>query len=452
MTFISLVLYLPGIIAGFLIAHWLWPERSPYALLLKLSLGIGLGMGISSIIHYIGLLVVPGGIPVLWVMLVLMILLLGASLLRLRAYPFIPSGWPRPTRLQWGLIALALLSTGLMLAAYAALVQGQPQGAFDAWAIWNRAARFIHRDPAGWQAALSPALYWANHPDYPLLIPLNTAWAWDTLGSETPRVPAVQALLFLTGGLGLVFSALGLTRSLGQAALGALALSATPFLTFAAAGLLADVPVMYYITAASVLMYLGLTRADARLLALAGFAAGLAGWTKNEGLLFILACVLGLTLTRSADLWPSLRAFAAGLAIPLAVVLSFKSLAPPSDLFGGGAALHLLTNPARWLTLLRALGGMALRFGDWPLSLPLALAVYALVVRTDPPPASNRSFFTIGAIIALQFLGSCAVYLLTPYDLQWHLNTSLGRVLLQSFPAALFLLLLRLREPESIFA
>ncbi len=94
---------------------------------------------------------------------------------------------------------------------------------------------------------------------------------------------------------------------------------------------------------------------------------------------------------------------------------------------------------------------MALQFGDWPVSLLAVLAIYALIVRFAPRTGSRQSIFTIGAIIVLQFLGYCAVFLLSPHDLEWHLRTSLGRLLLQIYPAGLFVYLLLVREPEEIF-
>lgn len=450
MTLASLLLYLPGMLAGFFLVHLLWPERNLYALILRASLGPGLGLGVSSLLYFINLLAAPERPVVLPLMLLLAIALLAAVILRWHNNPLTLTGLPRPTRLQWALAACALTAAALMLLAFGNLVTAQPQGAFDAWAIWDRAARFIYRDPLHWQAALSPDLYWATHPDYPLLVPLNSAWVWGTLGAETVRTPAVQALCFLVGSLGLVFGGVGLTRSLGQAALGVLLLGGTPFLALSASGLLADVPIMYYLTASLVLMFLALTREPGALMVLSGFMAGLAAWTKNEGLLFLLAAVLGLTLTRYADLRRSLVRFALGAALPLAAVLIFKSLAPPNDMLGAGASLSRLVDPARWLILLRALGGMVLRFGDWPISLPLLLAVYALVMRLAPPPGSKTALFTVAFILALQFLGDCAIYLLTPHDLAWHLGTSLARVLLQLFPAALVVFLLTVREPERV--
>lgn len=451
MTLYNFLLFLPGVLSGMLIIHLIWREGGPFALLLKASLGTGLGLGINSIFYFFSLVIAPGKLNILPLMLALLAVLLILTIRQKGKWHSPLPYQPRLSPLQWTLTAMATLATGLLLISFLNLVKGLPQGAFDSWSIWNRTARFIFRDTENWKATLSPELHPGAHPDYPLLIPLNVAWGWQSLGQETDRTPQVQALLFMLASVGLIYSSLGLARSPGQAGLGTLLLSGTPLFVLTASGLLADAPIMYFISASTILIYLALTRGEGKLMILAGFMAGLAAWTKNEGLLFLLTGALGLGLTRFADLRGSLLNFALGATFPLAVVLFLKSLAPPGDLFSANN-LAQLTDLSRYWIILRTLGEMALHFGDWPFSLPLALLAYALVVQPGPPPGSNRSIFTIAAILGLQFLGYMAVYLLSPYDLQWHLTTSVQRVLLQLFAAGVFLYFLVLREPEAVFA
>ena len=42
------------------------------------------------------------------------------------------------------------------------------------------------------------------HADYPLLLAMNTASGWDTLGNETPHVPMTQSALFAIACAGLL--------------------------------------------------------------------------------------------------------------------------------------------------------------------------------------------------------------------------------------------------------
>ncbi len=55
------------------------------------------------------------------------------------------------------------------------------------------------------------------------------------------------------------------------------------------------------------------------------------------------------------------------------------------------------------------------------------------------------------AIVGVQILAYYAVYLITPYDLTWHLSYSIERIFLQVFPLIAFFVLLATKTPEVIF-
>ena len=54
---------------------------------------------------------------------------------------------------------------------------------------------------------------------------------------------------------------------------------------------------------------------------------------------------------------------------------------------------------------------------------------------------SERHIFAVGVILVVQLLGYYAAFLITPYDLTWHLSYSTERLVLQIFPLLLFLIL-----------
>ena len=183
--------------------------------------------------------------------------------------------------------------------------------------IYNRAARFIFRDPANWQATLSPDLYWGFHADYPLLVSTNVTWAWASLGAENIRVPLVQSGLFLFACIGLLFTALAQVKGIGQAGLAAIILMSISGFVRSGSGQTADVPLMFYMLASISSLYLWSVGACSHnsdgkpshpkssrskgLLLISGFMAGLAGWTKNEGLLFIAVSIVILFFVFAQD-------------------------------------------------------------------------------------------------------------------------------------------------------
>lgn len=455
MTITSLLIFLLPALIGGLSLHLLWPKRNGLALLLKASLGIGAGLGLSSILFFLSLLLAPGKINMFVAQIILLGALTLAVVLRERGIRWPAVKMPALSKLQWGLfgvIFVALIFAGL---AFLNLYNSRPQGAFDAWSIWNRAARFIYRDPENWRAVTSPLLYWGAHADYPLLVPLNVAWGWETLGAETQRVPMMQGLLFTLACIGVMFAVLALTKSLGQASLAALTLIATPMFLVTGAGQISDVPVVYFILSTCVLIFLYFKSRQSSLLVVAGFMAGLGGWSKNEGLLMIAGSLFVLATATFRDKWKPLLWYLMGLALPLAIILYFKiALAPPGDLFPGGNnnLLAKVLDPSRYWIILKSLGQQVLFFGGGPVGVLPVLAVYALAMKAELPPAFRSGFYAAAAIIVLQLLGYCAIYLITPHDLEWHIGTSLARLVLHIFPAGIFLLFFSITEPEKVFA
>ena len=455
MSLTSVLVFAVPILIGSLAIHLVWPGRKLAALVLKLCLGAGAGLGLSSILHFIFLSIAPGRIEMLVLLIPLMLALLAPVILRERRAGPAHLSFPRLSLVQWGLIAVVLAVLAASALSFIRLTQSRPQGAFDAWSIWNRAARFIYRDPQNWQATLSPDLYWGMHADYPLLIPLNVAWGWETLDSETLRIPMVQAAVFTFGSFGLLFASVALMRSAGQAALASLLFMATSTYIATGAGLISDVPVAFYILAASTLIYIYYHLKNSALLGLAGFMAGLAGWSKNEGLLFVAGSCLALALAGRREMVRTLAVYLAGLALPLAVIVYFKiALAPPGDLFTdtGAAMLEKVLDPSRYHLIWLALIAEVLKFPGWPFSILLQLALYALILRPDLSSQPAQGLLALCTIILFQILGYCAIYLLTPQDLGWHLGTSFQRLVLHIYPAALFLFFCVVSVPEKYFA
>ena len=147
----------------------------------------------------------------------------------------------------------------------------------------------------------------------------------------------------------------------------------------------------------------------------------------------------------SAHAFRQFAFFFAGLAPALLLIAYFKhSIAPPGDLFtDASAALHKLRDPSRYWALLKWYAKQLFRFGHW-LLIPGTLALLGLHLFAGPDRAraSNPGFRSSMLTLALTLAGYFAVYLITPYDIYWHLRFSLARLFLQIWPSALFLLFL----------
>jgi len=276
---------------------------------------------------------------------------------------------------------------------------------------------------------------------------------WKAAGEPELWVPQLTGFLFLGLILALLASALAALRSLTSALVaGFVLLSSTSFL-FLATMQYADLPLSFYCLASITLLLLGETPAC---LALSGAFASFAAWTKNEGAAFAVFLALAILAVewRAAGLriaLDRLTRFLTGAAPVLLLVVCFKLfLAPASEpLFQQGAAqvARKLADPARYAQIGKALVVEAYHLGQ-PWSHPLLLlAILALALRFRIDPARARAWRASAAAVALAFAAYCGVYLITPSDLAWHLQTSLPRLYGQLWPSFLLLVFLALDVP-----
>lgn len=451
----SLAVFTPAILAGVGLIQVLWRNQKPAALAVKLFLGTGLGIGLTSCLYFLRLLAAPGqgGYLLIQVGLLLLVLL---ALLRQkwnswRVSP--PSTTLMPVQIL--LTVVAILVSAVALYFLVSTARLSPHGDYDAHAIWNLRARFIFRSGEAWENAFSPLVNRNFHMDYPLLVPLSVVGGWNTLGVEALRIPTVLSMLFLMGMAGTMYFTLVHLRSVSQAALAAILLLATPGLLLYSTFQTADIPLTFYFVASVSLLILAQHENDRRLMLLSGLMAGLAAWTKNEGLTFVLLmAVCTLVLFAERRVFHELVAFLGGTAFPLLTVLVFKTwVSANNDLFANNPVLQIVPRIfdgeryARIFThLLSELGGL----GDWPVSILVVLLVYGWIMGA----AKNRSRAerAVWLIPFLQLAIYLLIYLITPHDLDWHMNYSMSRLLIHVFPLALLAFFLVFNTPEDVLS
>ena len=445
---------------------------SPAERMLKLFLSAGYGLGAFSILFLV--LRALGLASLLSVDVFAFVLLVVAWLLTRRLVPaatVLPAadhnfpGWLRGS-------LTAGFAAALCAALYSAVrrTMAYPNGeGWDAFAIWNLHARFLFRGGAGWRQGFSAFIPW-SHPDYPLLLPAAIAHFWSYAGQESYAVPATIGLVFTISTVGVLFSALLILRGRKVAMLGGLALMATPSFIEQGTSQYADVPLSFFILATVVMLCLCdasvVVSPPAGWIALAGLAAGFAAWTKNEGLLFLCSLLLarfwmlagGKRIGQGGETLARARSFRLLVvsALPiLLIILWFKRfIAPPGDLFVYSAAtFHQFSDLARYAAIGKWFGKQFFRFGHW-LWVPGSLLVVGIFLALRNWGAQNRGdpgnarpeigFRACAAALTITLCGYFVIYVITPYDVYWHLRFSLNRLFLQLWPGAIFLCCLRI--------
>lgn len=427
-----LALVLPFVV-GWLVVAVAWPrDAHAQTLPLRAVLAVGFGLGSASLSAFVLLPVRDDVAPLEAALLEgALAAALAGWLWRRRATspptPIAPA--PRTSWLAGLGVVLAAVGAGLV---FVLATRRDPHGVTDALSFWNLRAHMLAGSGVHWRQAFAAEL---PHADYPLLVPLAAVRAWCGLGGTSPFVPAAIAALFTLGTTALLWA--GVRAVGGSGLVAAAAMLGCPYFTVIGASQLADVPLAFFALAAVVLLALHThtTSSGRSLLALAGLALGFAAWTKNEGALLLV--VVPTVWSLRAD-GRSLReraldllALVLGASPVLLALATFKLwLAPTNDLVAevaGGGLLARIQDGERWL----AIAGGVLRW-SWnagPVMVP-CVALYWLL-------AGRRVTFPLTASCVLLVL-FCGVYLVASADLEWHLGTSMPRLVLQILPMALF--------------
>ncbi|HET9464489.1 MAG TPA: glycosyltransferase family 39 protein [Gemmatimonadales bacterium] len=446
---------------GVLLLWLVWPRATTWHWPLALGLGAGLGAGLSAVLLFFWMLAFgpTRGFPLAEAAL---LLLAGAAAARGGRLVTFESPVGRNGRRgsrQYLLLGTAFLVTlGAAVAAFLSILRQHPHGEWDAWMNWDLRARMFYRGGDGWLNAFSAAIPW-SHPDYPVLLPSLVARTWLYTGTETLLGPALVAGTFTFATVALLASAVGALRTPTQGLLAGLVLLSIPFFLVHGTSLYADVPVAFFFLATFVCLALDDRYGGARnrFAILAGVAAGFGMWTKNEGLLFMLAAAAGLLLVAVGGGWRASRgrllAFATGLLPMLLLTAGFKiAFAPPNDLLstlGLERTVARLTDWHRYYLVLRAYASHILWFGNNGFgSVTWVLAAYVLGLGLSPAESRRSWVRAATATLLLLLAGHFVVFVSMADELARLLRSSLDRLLLQLWPSALFLFFMAVRAQE----
>jgi Dolichyl-phosphate-mannose-protein mannosyltransferase len=446
---------------GFALVKALWPaeEFDPSTLFLQFSLACGFGLGATSLLLFLvmSLRGIGGRATELFAETCLLLALLIAWFLR-RGKPIAPSvkrQAPR-SRLSFFLAAGLAIALASNLASFVLLSRKAPYGSWDGWSIWNLHARFLFRGGQFWEDVFSPLLDYYK-PDYPLLIPASIARLWIYTNHEDLLAAALVAAVFTFALALLTAASVARLRDGTQGMLAGLIVLGTPAFVNQGSSQCADLAVAFFFLSTLVLFclndYLGHSNGY---LALAGVAAGMAAWTKNEGFMLLLV-VIGIRFALWVQtlgwrmLWRQNAAFFAGLAPVMLVVLYFKQhLVPVNDMVAGQglqATVGRLVSLSRYRITLKAFVHQAFFGGGWFLPIVLILAFYALLVGFKHHERRKALIAPVFSIMVAA-IGYFLVYIVTPHDLAWQIRWSLDRVFMQLWPAAVFSVFIFLCTPD----
>ncbi len=445
--------------AGWLLARAL--TRGAFAgprwisLSIETSLGALFGPGLASILYFF--LAMTGGSANVAAVFGMLALLLAVCATVWWKMPDAAKQAPNPAEKfpwTWALLLLTAAGFALFLADFQAASAANPSGEWDALSIWNLRAQFMAGGPDTWHRAVSSELgghmSGSAHPGYPLFLSGFLALQFVAAGDpSSTTIPIIASLLFSFAAFLLLGAGLASRKSVALGAMGWLILLCSEVFASQAASQYSDLLQGLAFLAALILLDRA-TDSSPRLLFAAGMALGLAAWTKNEGLPFAVAAlaVAGWRF-RNGAVWVLLGSMPGLLAVAvlkLFVAQGRESVFPNTV----GEIIAKLVQPGRWWQAFLGFGKAVIDAGD-PWAHPVILGTALVLVLRFAPAKDKQKQWLLWVPVAATVAAEYGLYLVTTADLDWHISTSVSRLLAQLWPPVIWMVLVMLHTPEEYF-
>lgn len=320
----------------------------------------------------------------------------------------------------------------------------QPYGQGDAWAIWNLKARFIYREGGiFWKNLYSPIIEW-SHPNYPLMLPMSVARIWTWGHVENVRASMYLAVVFSYAIILFLYASVNYMRGRLNAILATLILISTPFFLTHGTSQYADVVLsLFYLAVLILINHIGQDdNGKHRLIILIGLVSSMACWVKNEGLLFFVAMFLSTAIV----LRKKIVLFLLG-AFPVIIVLFVhnffvvrQNISLPYDLI---TPITRLLDYSRHYIAIKKFITEIFYFGQWKIN-PWLLLIFILIFFRKKIISKEAVYFRMQIFVMLwTIVLYYLAYIFSSFALDWYLERSLNRLLIQLWPCFVYIFFLR---------
>jgi hypothetical protein len=459
--------------AGWFLARALtagaWEAPRWATFLVELSLGALFGPGMASILYFAMIAAHLANQASVFAMVVALLAASAVLFWRLKGREVAvgaadePGHAKRPRQAfpwNWALWIGVALGLILFVMDFQTASSANPAGEWDAISIWNVRARYLASGGDLWRRAVSADIgghiQGSSHPGYPLFLSGFIGLQWMAGGVFDETVSMATSLLFALGTLILLGSSLASRRSAAIGLLAWLVLFASEVFGSQSATQYSDLLQGFAFLAALVLLDAAASLAESdqpapRLLFAAGLAIGLSCWIKNEGLPFALAALaVGVWKFRSRGIVPlaigALPGFLALAVLKLAYVQGREDMFPQTM----AEFVDKVTGAGRWWQAALGFGKAVYDAGSLWTHPVLLLAVLAFALRFVTS-AERRNLPWLAVPVAVTIAAEYGLYLITTINMDWHISTSVSRLLAQVWPSLLWLFFLALREPEEAY-
>jgi len=333
----------------------------------------------------------------------------------------------------------------------------KPIEAYDAVAIYAIKSKIFYLAksiPSDYFTALANHF---PHPDYPLNIPLIQTFIYLCLGNLNDQLVKIIFPLYFTGILVFLYFSIRQFAGSAYALLFTFILATIPQFNAYASNAYLDLPLAYYCFISAVFLFEWFKhREHSSLLAVSVIMAALAGWTKNEGLIycgvfiltlasFFIANIKKITVRDRAAIF-----LCAGIIF---IVLMPWLLTKYSAHLVNTDIGEIRLNPLYLVKQLYKIGPILYEFqkqmlGPKKWNIFWIAMLVALIFRFKK--AFEHDLRYISIMLALIVCSYIYFYLISPLDIGYFLGKTWSRFLLHFLPLAVYWLAIILKEDIKI--
>jgi hypothetical protein len=310
-------------------------------------------------------------------------------------------------------------------------------GGWDAWWFWNYRAKYF-TDNSLWNIKTLETydkdllVQRVAHADYPPGLSSLVAFFWRLFNTQSTSVPFCISFLFAAFIPVLLFIELH-KKNLLIASIIILWLVTNENYILEGTLMLSDIWISFFLLATIIGIEHYRASSNPNFLILSGASLGCSLWTKNEALLllFMIIVFYGVNLLQKNVF----RYFIIGLIVPMCALFIFKIFyATPGDLFVSNwhETIHKLTDIKRYETIWSYfIKEINIHYNSLK-KVFLAYLIICFLLRKLP---------SVGVLFIISCITSYfMVYSITPHNLDWHVSTSIDRLVLHLAPALVYVL------------
>lgn len=383
-----------------------------------------IAMGLLSMLYFLSLVF---HVPFI---LALIIIILAEFFFIRYVSKVIPIQDPPKDSEKWWLYLVFAAGIGLFL--YNSYRLDEKYGGWDAWCVWNLHARFLSGGADKWWKMFLTSF--AEHTDYPLLLPgINGFFIRLSHGHGWPMITYIISISFGLATIALLFL-VNVQRNFTVAIFVFFAMAANAYYISSSVSQYADLPLAFYFLIA--LLATDQAKEHKIWLLLSAAALGCCIWTKNEGIILasiFIAFNARQFFSKSGIIW-----FLAGISLASLVLVIFKvGYAPPNDLVGGYTAARFkqVFLADRYFMIGRHFRDSLM---EHFLFVGIGFVLYLVQCILERKGPSRHFYMLVSCMVVYLY-----IYVLSPQDLEWHLETSQERLMIQLMPAMVYVVTTR---------